>query len=70
MSSIMTSFLPVLLFATIFSLALRGLARHTKRSGSLLVAAISGGSVFPPMMGAIVVRFASPISVLLGTFMG
>lgn len=43
-------------FATIFSLALRGLGRHTKRGGSLLVAAISGGMVFPPMMGAIVVR--------------
>ncbi|KAJ6143474.1 Major facilitator superfamily domain general substrate transporter [Penicillium samsonianum] len=41
-------------FATIFSLALRGLGRHTKRGGSLLVAAISGGMVFPPMMGAIV----------------
>ncbi|KAJ6083323.1 hypothetical protein N7467_007458 [Penicillium canescens] len=41
-------------FATIFSLALRGLGRHTKRGGSLLIAAISGGVVFPPMMGAIV----------------
>lgn len=63
-------------FATIFTLALRGLGRHTKRGGSLLVgfllvsrnlqrqkdtnqrqvAAISGGMVFPPMMGAVVVR--------------
>ncbi|KAJ5287544.1 hypothetical protein N7478_003230 [Penicillium angulare] len=43
-----------LCFATIFSLALRGLGRHTKRGGSLLVAAISGGMVFPPMMGAVV----------------
>ncbi|KAJ9352754.1 hypothetical protein DTO280E4_7647 [Paecilomyces variotii] len=41
-------------FATIFTLALRGLGRHTKRGGSLLVAAISGGTVFPPMMGAVV----------------
>ncbi|KAJ5104046.1 hypothetical protein N7532_004575 [Penicillium argentinense] len=41
-------------FATIFSLGLRGLGRHTKLGGSLLVAAISGGMVFPPMMGAIV----------------
>lgn len=30
-------------FATIFTLALRGLGRHTKRGGSFLVAAISGG---------------------------
>lgn len=40
-------------FATIFTLGLRGLGRHTKRGGSLLVAAISGGMVFPPMTGAV-----------------
>ncbi|CAI4214644.1 unnamed protein product [Parascedosporium putredinis] len=34
-------------FATIFTLGLRGLGRHTKLGGSLLVAAISGGMVFP-----------------------
>ena len=41
-------------FATIFTLGLRGLGRHTKLGGSLLVAAISGGMVFPPMTGAVV----------------
>ncbi|OGM42243.1 hypothetical protein ABOM_009078 [Aspergillus bombycis] len=40
-------------FATIFSLALRGLGNHTKRGGSLLVAAISGGAAIPPMTGAV-----------------
>ena len=40
-------------FATIFTLGLRGLGRHTKMGGSLLVAAISGGMVFPPMTGAV-----------------
>ena len=39
-------------FATIFTLGLRGLGRHTKRGGSFLVSGISGGMVFPPMMGA------------------
>ncbi|ORY68188.1 glucose galactose transporter [Pseudomassariella vexata] len=43
-------------FATIFTLGLRGLGRHTKFGGSLLVAAISGGMVFPPMTGAVVDR--------------
>jgi FHS family L-fucose permease-like MFS transporter len=43
-------------FATIFTLGLRGLGRHTKRGGSLLVAAISGGMVFPPMTGAVLDR--------------
>ncbi|OKL63433.1 hypothetical protein UA08_01286 [Talaromyces atroroseus] len=41
-------------FATIFSLSLRGLGRHTKRGGSFLVSAISGGMVFPPMMAAVI----------------
>ncbi|KAG9245849.1 major facilitator superfamily domain-containing protein [Calycina marina] len=40
-------------FATIFALGLRGLGRHTKIGGALLVAAISGGAVFPPMSGAV-----------------
>ncbi|KKA28848.1 hypothetical protein TD95_000262 [Thielaviopsis punctulata] len=43
-------------FATIFTLGLRGLGKHTKRGGALLVSAISGGMVFPPMMGAVVDR--------------
>ncbi|QKX56884.1 uncharacterized protein TRUGW13939_03991 [Talaromyces rugulosus] len=43
-------------FATIFSLSLRGLGRHTKRGGSFLVSAISGGMVFPPMMAAVIDR--------------
>ncbi|RFU23883.1 hypothetical protein B7463_g12453, partial [Scytalidium lignicola] len=40
-------------FATIFTLGLRGLGRHTKLGGSFLVAAISGGAAFPPMTGAV-----------------
>jgi FHS family L-fucose permease-like MFS transporter len=43
-------------FATIFTLALRGLGRHTKIGGSMLVAAISGGAVIPPMAGAVADR--------------
>ena len=41
-------------FATIFTLSLRGLGRYTKLGGSLQVAAISGGMVFPPIMGAVI----------------
>jgi FHS family L-fucose permease-like MFS transporter len=43
-------------FATIFTLALRGLGIHTKRGGSMLVAAISGGAAIPPMTGAVATR--------------
>lgn len=46
-------------FATIFTLGLRGLGRHTKVGGSLLVAGISGGMVFPPMAGAVVTRHSA-----------
>jgi FHS family L-fucose permease-like MFS transporter len=40
-------------FATIFTLGLRGLGRHTKIGGSLIVAAISGGAAFLPITGAV-----------------
>ncbi|KAF2714571.1 hypothetical protein K504DRAFT_6321 [Pleomassaria siparia CBS 279.74] len=46
-------------FATIFTLALRGLGRHTKFGGSALVAAISGGAAIPPMTGAVATRTGS-----------
>ncbi|KAF2110186.1 major facilitator superfamily domain-containing protein [Lophiotrema nucula] len=42
------------IFPTIFTLSLRGLGRHTKRGASFLVASVSGGAVFPPMVGAVV----------------
>lgn len=42
------------IFPTIFTLSLRSLGRHTKRGASLLVASVSGGAVFPPMLGAVV----------------
>ena len=41
------------IFPTIFTLSLRGLGRHTKRGASFLVASVSGGAVFPPMLGAV-----------------
>lgn len=43
-------------FATIFSLGLRGLGRYTKIGGSLIVAAISGGAVLPPIAGAVATK--------------
>jgi len=38
------------IFSLIFAMTLRGCGRHTKDASALLTAAISGGSVFPPMM--------------------
>lgn len=52
-------------FATIFSLGLRGLGRHTKRGGAWLVAAISGGMVFPPATGAVVTYHSAHLAMLI-----
>ena len=42
-----------IMFPTIFALGLKGLGRNTKIGGSLLVMAIVGGAVFPPVLGLI-----------------
>jgi MFS transporter, FHS family, L-fucose permease len=39
------------IFPTIFTLALRGLGRHTKRGASWVVASVCGGAFFPSMTG-------------------
>ena len=40
------------IFPTIFTLSIRGLGRHTKRGSSWIVAAVSGGALFPACTGA------------------
>ncbi|KUJ08257.1 putative L-fucose-proton symporter [Mollisia scopiformis] len=40
-------------FPLIFTLSLRGLGRHSKRGASFVVAAVSGGALFPPVLGAV-----------------
>ncbi|MVT10109.1 L-fucose:H+ symporter permease [Chitinophaga tropicalis] len=42
-----------IMFPTIFSLGISGLGGHTKFGSSLLIMAIVGGAVFPPLMGLI-----------------
>lgn len=42
-----------ILFPTIFSLSLQGMGGQTKLASSLLVMAIAGGAVFPPLMGRV-----------------
>ncbi|KAH8593994.1 putative L-fucose-proton symporter [Bisporella sp. PMI_857] len=39
------------IFPTIFTLAIRGLGRHTKRGSSWVVASVSGGALFPALTG-------------------
>jgi FHS family L-fucose permease-like MFS transporter len=49
----LSSFFMSLMFPTIFALGLRALGPNTKIGGSLLVMAIVGGALFPPLMGLI-----------------
>ncbi|KAF4632803.1 hypothetical protein G7Y89_g5323 [Cudoniella acicularis] len=41
------------IFPLIFTLSLRGLGRHSKRGASFIVAAVSGGALFPPVLGVV-----------------
>lgn len=42
-----------IMFPTIFSLAVKGLGDHTSQGSSLLVMAIVGGAIVPPLQGAV-----------------
>ncbi|TPE46381.1 sugar MFS transporter [Pontibacter mangrovi] len=42
-----------IMFPTIFTLAIKGLGVHTSQGSSLLVMAIVGGAVMPPLQGAV-----------------
>lgn len=50
---LLTSFFMSLMFPTIFAAGLKGLGPNTKIGGSLLVMAIVGGALIPPLMGKI-----------------
>lgn len=41
------------IFPLIFTLSIRGLGRHTKRGSSWIVAAVSGGALFPSLTGLV-----------------
>jgi FHS family L-fucose permease-like MFS transporter len=52
-SLFLTSFFMSLMFPTIFALGIKGLGANTKLGGSMLIMAIIGGAVYPPIMGKI-----------------
>lgn len=47
----LTSFFMSLMYPTNFALSIKGLGTNTKLGGSVMVMAIVGGAVFPPIMG-------------------
>jgi MFS transporter, FHS family, L-fucose permease len=48
---VISSFFLSIMFPTIFALGLKGLGHDTKLAGSILVMAIVGGAIFPPILG-------------------
>jgi FHS family L-fucose permease-like MFS transporter len=54
-----SSFFMSLMFATIFAMGIKGLGPNTKLGGSLLVMAVAGGGVFPPLLGFVAKRTGS-----------
>jgi MFS transporter, FHS family, L-fucose permease len=42
-----------IMFPTIFTLAIDGLGRHTSQGSSILVMAIVGGAIIPPLVGKV-----------------
>jgi FHS family L-fucose permease-like MFS transporter len=48
---LITSFFMSVMYPTIFALGVRDLGEDTKLGGSLIVMAIVGGAIFPPLMG-------------------
>ena len=49
----LTSFFMSLMFPTIFALGIKGLGPNTKLGGAMIVMAIIGGAVFPPIEGLV-----------------
>ena len=52
-AAIMLGFCNSIMFPTIFALSIQGLGDHTKLGSSLLIMAILGGALLPPVMGLI-----------------
>ena len=52
-SLLAVGFMNSIMFATIFTLAVAGLGRHTEEASGLLNVAIVGGAVVPPLFGLV-----------------
>lgn len=65
-----TSFFMSLMYPTNFALSIRGLGKNTKLAGSIMVMAIVGGAVFPPIMGYIAEKSTSMAIAMLIPFFG
>ena len=60
-----TSFFMSLMYPTNFALSIRGLGTNTKIGGSIMVMAIVGGAIFPPVMGLLSERTSMAFAMLI-----
>ncbi|CAF3898685.1 unnamed protein product [Adineta steineri] len=58
-------FFESIMFPTIFVMGTANLGRHTKRGAGIIIMAISGGAIFPPIQGAIADKYSTRISFLI-----
>ncbi len=52
-------------FPCILTLSIRGLGRHTKRGSSWIVAAVSGGALFPAITGVVADKYSYHIAMVV-----
>jgi MFS transporter, FHS family, L-fucose permease len=62
------NFFMSIMFPTIFGLGVRNLGSETKLGSSLIIMAIVGGAVVPPVMGLVADRFGIQLSFLIPAF--
>ena len=62
---IIVFFFESLMFPTIFVMGTSNLGRHTRRGAGIMMMAVSGGAVFPPIQGAIADGHSTRISFLV-----
>lgn len=55
-------FFESIMYPTIFALGVKNLGGHTRKGGSFIVMAISGGAAIPPLMGLIADQSTTPLS--------
>lgn len=55
-------FFESIMYPTIFALGVKNLGGHTKKGGSFIVMAISGGAFIPPIMGWIADAYSTPVA--------
>ena len=63
-----TNFFMSIMFPTIFTLSMKKLGGHTKLGSSLIIMAIVGGAIIPPLMGVVADHFTIQLAFFIPLF--